>query len=80
MWILGLKATTTATETKTSLKSEVALLRTLSRSISFNSSNVGNFFWSLILKDCIEVQGRRKKAFVLCSHHLHENKHFHVVN
>ena len=65
MWILGLKATTTATETKTSLKSEVALLRTLSRSISFNSSNVGNFFWSLTLKDCIEVEEKRKKVIVL---------------
>ena len=65
MWILGLKATTTATETKTSLKSEVALLRTLSRSISVNSSNVGNFFWSLTLKDCIEVEEKRKKVIVL---------------
>ena len=65
MWILGLKATTTATETKTSLKSEVALLRTLSRSISFNSSNVGNFFWSLILKDCIEVEEKKKKVIAL---------------
>ena len=25
-------------------------------SISFNSSNVGDFFWSWILRDCIEVQ------------------------
>ena len=65
MWILGLKATTTATETKTSLKSEVALLRTLSRSIPFNSSNVGNFFWSLILKDCIEVEEKKKKVIAL---------------
>ena len=65
MWILGLKATTTATETKTSLKSEVALPRTLSRAISFNSSNVGNFFWSLILKDCIEVEEKKKKVIVL---------------
>ena len=28
-------------------------------SISFNSSNVGKFFWSCILKDCIEVQGNK---------------------
>ena len=36
-------------------------------SISFNSSKVGNLFWSWILKDCIEVQEKKKKVVVLCS-------------
>ena len=36
-------------------------------SISFNSSNVGNFFWSWILKDCIEVQEKKKKVAILSS-------------
>ena len=31
-------------------------------SISFNSSIVGNFFWSWILKDCIKVQEKKKKV------------------
>ena len=31
-------------------------------SISFNSSNVGNFFRSWILKDCIEVQEKKKES------------------
>ena len=36
--------------------------------ISFNSSYFGNFLSSLILKDCIEVQKKKKKKFVvLCS-------------
>ena len=38
-------------------------------SISFNSSNVGKLFWCCILKDCIEVQGNKKKVV----------RHFHVV-
>ena len=36
-------------------------------SISFHSSNVGKFFWSWILKDCIKVQKLKKKVVVLCS-------------
>ena len=36
-------------------------------SISFNSSNVGNFFWSWILKDYMEVREKKKKIVVLCS-------------
>ena len=35
-------------------------------SISFNSSKVDNWFWSWILKDCIEVQEKKKKV-VVCS-------------
>ena len=38
-------------------------------SISFNSPNVGKLFWCCILKDCIEVQGNKKKVV----------RHFHVV-
>ena len=36
-------------------------------STSFISSNVGNFFWNWILKDCIKVQEKKKKIIVLCS-------------
>ena len=51
---------------KRHLKSEFALLQTLSRySISFSSSNVGEFFRSWILKEYIEVQEKKKKS--LCS-------------
>ena len=39
-------------------------------SISFNSSNVGNVFWSLILKDCIEFHEKKKEVAVLGSHPL----------
>ena len=35
-------------------------------SISFNSSIVGKFFRSRILKDCIEVQEKKKKFVILC--------------
>ena len=54
---------------KRHLKSEVALLQTLSRlySTSFILSNVGNFYWSWILKDCIKVLGKKKEVVVLCS-------------
>ena len=34
-------------------------------SISFNSSNVGKFFWSWILKDSIKVQEMKKKSYCL---------------
>ena len=30
--------------------------------ILFNSSNVGKFFWSWILRDCIKVQEKKKKV------------------
>ena len=36
-------------------------------SILFNSSNVVNFLWSWILKECIEVQEKKKKVVVLRS-------------
>ena len=39
-------------------------------SISFNSSNVGNFFRSWILKDCIEVQEKKKRKSLSCVHVL----------
>ena len=35
--------------------------------ISFNSSNADYFFWSWILKDCLKVQEKKEKVFVLCS-------------
>ena len=51
-------------------------------SIPFNSSNVGKFIWSLILRDCIKVQEKKKKIVVLCSLPRQNVKlrHFHVVN
>ena len=36
-------------------------------SISFNSSNAGEFVWSWILNDWIKVQGKRKRVVVLSS-------------
>ena len=42
---------------KRHLKSEFALLKLYrAYSIAFNSSKVGKFFWSWILKACIKVQ------------------------
>ena len=50
-------------------------------SISFNSSNVGEFFWSWILKDCMTVHEKKKKVVVLSvpSSTKREIRHFHVV-
>ena len=50
-------------------------------SISFNSSNVGEFVWRWILKDCIKVQEKRKRVVVLCSRPLKTRDiwQFHVV-
>ena len=46
-------------------------------SISFNSSNVANFFWSWILKDCIESQEKKIKVIVLCSFfHVPHKRYF----
>ena len=36
-------------------------------SISFDSSIVGKFFWSLILKDCIKGPEKKRKLVFLCS-------------
>ena len=36
-------------------------------SISFDSSKVGKFFWSLILKDCIREPEKKRKLVFLCS-------------
>ena len=54
---------------KRHLKSAVALLKIYRDcSISFSSSNVGNFFfWSWIVEDCIKVQEKKKKVVVHCS-------------
>ena len=43
-------------------------------SISLYSSDVGEFFWSWILKDCIRVQEKKKRVVVLCS-----RPQFHIV-
>ena len=50
-------------------------------SITFNSSNVGNFFWSWILKDCIKVEEKKKKVIVrlLPPSTKREIRQFHVV-
>ena len=63
------KATTTATATKTTLEKWNSAAANFfgAYSILFNSSNVGNFSWSWILKDCIEVQEKKKEVVVLCS-------------
>ena len=49
-----------------------------SHSISFNTSNVGNFW---ILKDCIKVQQKKRKVVALCSPSStkREIRHLHVV-
>ena len=54
------------------------LYRTYSN--SFNSSNVGKFFSSWILKDCIKVQEKKKKVVLLCSSPRQNVKirHFHI--
>ena len=54
---------TTATATKTSLKKRI---RTASNFIAVTTV-VGKFCRSLILKDCIKVQEKKKKVVVLCS-------------
>ena len=66
----------------TTLKSEFALPQTYrAYSISFNSSNVGKFFWSWILKDCIKVQEKKKKNVIRLfpSSTKREIRQFHVV-
>ena len=48
--------------------------------ISFNSSNVGNFYWSWILKDYIKVQEKKdSRCLVFPSAAKREIRHFHVV-
>ena len=64
------------------LKSEFALPQTYrAYSISFNSSNVGKFFWSWIIKDCIKVQKKKKKIVVRLfpSSTKRKIRQFHVV-
>ena len=66
---------------KRPLKSEVALLQTLSRlfhlvQILFEE----NFSWSWILKDCIKVQGKKgSRSLVFTSFTKREIRHFNVV-
>ena len=54
---------TTATATKTSLEKRI---QTASNFIAL-APIVGKFCRSLILKDCIKVQEKKKKVVVLCS-------------
>ena len=65
------RAATTATATKTSLKNLNSPCFKLycTYPISFNSSNVGIFFESWILKDCIELQEKKRKS-LSCVHVL----------
>ena len=44
------------------------------QAITFDSSNVGRFFWSWILKDYVEVQEKKKKVIILCSRPLQDVK------
>ena len=75
---------TMATVTKTSLKKwscPASNFIELIPSHSIHSSNLGNSFWSWILKDCIEVQKKKKKVVALCiimftSSLKHEIRHF----
>ena len=55
------------------------LYRTYSN--SFNSSNVGKFFWSWILRDCIKVQDKEKEShrLVFTFSTKREFRHFHIV-
>ena len=64
---------------KRHLKSEVALLQTLSYRIQFVNS--WHFFLELSSKGCIEVQKKKKKVVALCSRITtkREIRHFHVV-
>ena len=51
-------------------------------SISSNSSNVGNFLWSWIIKDCMyqsSVKEKENCCFVFPSSTKREIRHFHVV-
>ena len=52
------------------LRSEFALLETSSRLfhlVQFLKTSLGNLFWSSILKECIEVQEKKKVVAVACS-------------
>ena len=50
-------------------------------SISFDSSIVGKFFWSLILKDCIKEPEKKESCFlVFPSSTNREIKHLHVCS
>ena len=64
------------------IKSEFALLQTLSRLfISFNSSNLGNFFWRWIHKRLYQSSEKEEESccLVFTSSTKREIRHFHVV-
>ena len=60
----------------------VGCLKLHYRFISFNLSNVGEFFWSLILKDCLQEKKKKKENRLLASTSLPKRKirDFHVVD
>ena len=66
----------TTTATKTSVKKWIRATSNiyLAYSNSFNSSNVGKFYWSWILKDCMKVQEKKKKVVVLSSRRQQNKK------
>ena len=69
----------TETATKTSLRC-YKFYRTFF--ILFSSLNVSQRFWTWILKDCIELEEKKKRVVVLCSRPLLNVKiirQFHVV-
>ena len=49
------------------LRKRHLIKRLFAYSISFHSTNVTIFFWCWILKDCIQVQEKKKKVVVECS-------------
>ena len=61
-----LKATTTTTAVKTSLKKWISVLSKLIYLDPLNMSNAGDFSWSSISKDFIEVQKEEGKFVVVC--------------
>ena len=57
------------TAAKTSLKKEAALLQTLSGLFCLvQFAKCWQFVLELKFKDCIEVQEKKKKVIILCSH------------
>ena len=64
--------TTTVTATKCYLKKEVALLQTLSHLFCLvQFAKCWQFVLELKFKHSIEVQEKKKKVIVLCSHYPH---------
>ena len=58
---------TTATATKTSLKKRTRTASNFIAVITSRSICQMSSFFSLILKDCVKVQEKKKKVVVMCS-------------